>query len=91
VVAHTFNPSTWEAEAGRFLSSRLAWSTDEFQDKQGYTEKPCLENQPTNQPKKIQCMQLLPFTSKLYTQMSVFPEPQKLVSVAEDKTRDWKI
>jgi hypothetical protein len=24
VVAHTFNPSTWEAEAGRFLSSRLA-------------------------------------------------------------------
>jgi hypothetical protein len=27
VVAHTFNPSTWEAEAGGFLSSRLAWST----------------------------------------------------------------
>ena len=22
VVAHTFNPRTWEAEAGRFLSSR---------------------------------------------------------------------
>jgi hypothetical protein len=28
VVAHTFNPSTWEAEAGGFLSSRLAWSTE---------------------------------------------------------------
>jgi hypothetical protein len=28
VVAHTFNPSTWEAEAGRFLSSRPAWSTE---------------------------------------------------------------
>jgi hypothetical protein len=27
VVAHTFNPSTWEAEAGGFLSSRPAWST----------------------------------------------------------------
>jgi hypothetical protein len=29
VVAHTFSPSTWEAEieAGRFLSSRSAWST----------------------------------------------------------------
>jgi hypothetical protein len=26
VVAHTFNPCTWEAEAGRFLSSRPAWS-----------------------------------------------------------------
>ena len=24
---HNFNPSTWEAEAGEFLSSSLAWST----------------------------------------------------------------
>jgi hypothetical protein len=29
VVAHTFNPSTWEAEAGGFLSSRPAWSPEE--------------------------------------------------------------
>jgi hypothetical protein len=28
MVAHAFNPSTWEAEAGRFLSSRPAWSTE---------------------------------------------------------------
>ena len=27
VVAHAFNPSTWEAEAGGFPSSRPAWST----------------------------------------------------------------
>jgi hypothetical protein len=27
LVAHASNPSTWEAEAGRFLSSRPAWST----------------------------------------------------------------
>jgi hypothetical protein len=27
VVAHAFNSSTWEAEAGRFLSLRAAWST----------------------------------------------------------------
>jgi hypothetical protein len=27
VVAHTFNPSTWEAEAGGFLSSRTARAT----------------------------------------------------------------
>jgi hypothetical protein len=27
VVAHTFNPSTLEVEAGRFLSLRPAWST----------------------------------------------------------------
>jgi hypothetical protein len=28
VVAHAFNSSTWEAEAGGFLSSRPAWSTE---------------------------------------------------------------
>jgi len=27
MVVHTFNPSTQEAEAGRFLSSRPAWPT----------------------------------------------------------------
>jgi major histocompatibility complex class I len=27
VVAQAFNPSTWEAEAGGFLSLRPAWST----------------------------------------------------------------
>jgi hypothetical protein len=27
-VAHAFNPSTREAEAGGFLSSRPAWSTE---------------------------------------------------------------
>jgi hypothetical protein len=26
MVAHAFNPSTWEAKAGGFLSSRPAWS-----------------------------------------------------------------
>jgi hypothetical protein len=51
VVAHTFNPSTWEAEAGRFLSLRPAWST-EFQDSQGSTEKPCLDPPPQKKPKK---------------------------------------
>jgi hypothetical protein len=28
VVAHAFNPSTWEAEAGGFLSLGPAWSTE---------------------------------------------------------------
>jgi hypothetical protein len=28
VVAHTFNPSTQEAEAGEFLSLRPGWSTE---------------------------------------------------------------
>jgi hypothetical protein len=48
VVAHAFNPSTLEAEAGGFLSSRPA---SEVQDSQGYTEKPCLEKK-KNQTKQ---------------------------------------
>jgi hypothetical protein len=28
MVAHAFNPSTWEAEAGRFLSSRTVRATE---------------------------------------------------------------
>jgi hypothetical protein len=28
VVVHAFDPSTWVAEAGGFLSSRPAWSTE---------------------------------------------------------------
>ena len=28
MVAHAFNPSTWESEAGGFLSSMPAWSTE---------------------------------------------------------------
>jgi hypothetical protein len=53
VVAHAFNSSTWEAEAGRFLSLRPAWSIQsEFQDRQGYTEKPCLEKEKKNRRRK---------------------------------------
>jgi hypothetical protein len=40
-VAHAFNPSTWEAEAGGVR--RQPGLQSEFQDSQGYTEKPCWE------------------------------------------------
>ena len=48
VVVHTFNPSTREAEVGGFLSSRPACIQSEFQDSQGYTEKPCLKKKKKN-------------------------------------------
>jgi hypothetical protein len=35
VVVHAVNPSTREAEAGRFLSSRPAWSTEGFPGQPG--------------------------------------------------------
>ena len=53
MVAHAFNPSTWETEAGRFLSARPSWSLQsEFQDCQGYTENPCLKKQNKKQKTK---------------------------------------
>jgi hypothetical protein len=52
MVAHAFNPSTREAEAGRFLSSRPGLQS-EFQDSQGYTEKPCLEKPKKRKKKRM--------------------------------------
>ena len=40
VVTHTFNPSTWEADAGVWGQHGLQ---SEFQDSQGYTEKSCFK------------------------------------------------
>jgi hypothetical protein len=52
VVAHAFNLSTWEAEAGRFLSQGQPGLQSELQDSQGYTEKPCLKKTKKKKKKK---------------------------------------
>ena len=39
MVAHAFNPNTWEAEAGESLNSRPAWLQSKFQDSQGYEKE----------------------------------------------------
>jgi hypothetical protein len=54
-VAQTLNPSTWEAEAGGFLSSRPAWSTERVSGQPGLyreTLSPCLEKQKKQNKKK---------------------------------------
>jgi hypothetical protein len=40
VVTHAFNSSTREAEAGRFLSSRPAWSTEWVPEQPGLHREP---------------------------------------------------
>jgi hypothetical protein len=42
VVAHTFNPSTWRQRQVDFWVQGQPGLQSEFQDSQGYTEKPCL-------------------------------------------------
>ena len=46
MVAHAFNPSTQEAEAGRFLSSRPAYKVSSRTTRTTQS-KPCLENEQT--------------------------------------------
>jgi hypothetical protein len=48
VVAHAFNPSTGEAEAGRFLSSRPAWSTEWVPGQPGLYRETLSQNKQTN-------------------------------------------
>jgi hypothetical protein len=52
MVEQAFNPSTQEAEAGRFLSSRPAGLQSDFQDSQDYTEKHCLKKNKKTKNKK---------------------------------------
>jgi len=73
VVVHTsFNPSTWETEAGR------SGLQNKFQDSQGYTEKPCLAKQtnkqtkkrkPTKQPQKTKKNKTNNNNKKIYSQL----------------------
>jgi hypothetical protein len=49
MVAQTFNPSTGEAEVGRSLSSRPAWSTLGVLTSQSYIERPYLNKEKTKE------------------------------------------
>jgi hypothetical protein len=49
VVVHAFNPSTWEAEAGRFLSSRPAWSRVSSRTARATQKDPVSENKTNKQ------------------------------------------
>ena len=52
MVAHTFNPSTWEAEAGGFLSSRPAWSQVSSRTAKATQRSPVSKNQKKGKKKK---------------------------------------
>jgi hypothetical protein len=58
VVAHTFNPSTREGEAGGFLSSRPAWSTKWVPGQPGLHRETLSQknqNKQTNKKKSDKC------------------------------------
>jgi hypothetical protein len=49
---HAFNPSTWEAEAGRFLSLRPAWSTEGVPGQPGLHRETLSRKNKTNKQKQ---------------------------------------
>jgi hypothetical protein len=59
-----------------FLSSRAAWSIKQVQDNQGYTEKPCLENNnKKNNKKKRRKSKIYRFLFHTMYSNSDFPSP----------------
>lgn len=73
-MVHTINPSFQEVEAGRFLSSRPAWSKSNFQDCQGYTEKACFEESSSSTTKpKILDSDSSPITAPDYSEVPCCP------------------
>ena len=61
---HTFNSSTWEAEAGGSLSFRPAWSTEWIPGQLSYSEKPCLKKQKQKKNYQRHCLP----TSEVWTE-----------------------
>jgi hypothetical protein len=59
VLVHAYNPSIQEAEAGKSLSSRPAWSTERVPGQQRYKEKPGCEKEKKKSQKSKAQSQLL--------------------------------
>jgi hypothetical protein len=71
VVAHTFNHSTWEAEAGGSLSSRQAWSTKQDQEQPGLHRETLSQKKKKKKEKKKKRNSTFPLEKQLYTYNTV--------------------
>jgi hypothetical protein len=71
VVAQAFNPSTREAEAGGFLSSRPAWSTVPGQPGL-HRGNPVSKNQKEKKKRKTQVMQTQMLSHEIYSYLFSF-------------------
>jgi hypothetical protein len=74
VVAHAFNPSTWEAEAGRFLSSRPAWSTGRVPGQPGLHRETLSRKTKKKKKKKDGSVKCVFYESLQQVIMKIMPE-----------------
>jgi hypothetical protein len=86
VVGHAFNPSTWEAEAGGFLSSSPAWSTEWIPGQPGL-HRETLSRKTKNKKNKKQKWQI---KKKTLWERNRFPvSPNSVLS--GDLSEIWKL
>ena len=71
VVVHAFNPSTWGQRQADFWVWGQPGLRSEFQDSQGYSEKPCLEKPKPNQTKKPNILIHKELTQYVFTSLSI--------------------
>ena len=73
VVAHAFNPSTWEAEAVGFLCSRPAWSTEWVPGQPGLHRETLSQktNKQTNKQQQQQQKSVLGFCVHYLSHVSI--------------------
>ena len=87
MVAHTFNPSTWEAEAAGFLNSRPAWSTKWVPEQPGLNRetlswKKKVTNKQTKNNKKTKTKTI--FKKYIKTKMNKETKTQVTADAGED-------
>jgi len=80
VVVHAFNPSTGEAEAGGFLSSRPAWSTKWVPGQPGLHRETL--SQKTKKKKKKKSMHVINLTMPLWFPTASKSAPEFLMAVS---------
>ena len=79
VVAHAFNPSTWEAEAGGFLSSRPAWSTKWVPGQPGlHRETLSQKNQKKKQKTTTTTKNLIKLTNFVFPRQVLYPNRSRI-------------
>ena len=95
MVAHTFNPSTQEAEAGGFLSSRPAWSTEWVTGQSGLHRENLSQKTKKERKKEKECRFsnilkktfhqniICKLTDIVYTRVALVQHPMSCISTCQ--------
>jgi hypothetical protein len=86
VVAHAFDSSTWEAEAGGFLSLRPAWSTKWVPGQPGLYRETLPRKKTNKQTKNEPCLRATKYTQIQTASVFVFVCHQQILTYLASRT-----